>query len=730
MISIQEQDGWVQSVVEQVKSAQEDARAFGQAQRDGVVFSEEFVTEMRRNYYEITQAAHHQLNKARVGQEALRQDIRNIITLSGKFGKEVHSALANLRQQSEARDMAVSMLHTRQTENENYTLRFEQEAYKAHMHQRQELKSWADEKDKRERDMTETVKKLQQRLAESEHKRLEEASQAARSLRSTQYDVNTANQSLVAIQEEARVTEQTLRRELQELEASVTEKVSEQVKASLSKDIEKALAREARFADEQRAEERKRLDLQLEESMKKSAQTVIFRPEEFEAETAPQKKGKGKGKERPEKTPPPAPEAEGSGSGGLPPATGGDPPEPSDPDDSSSSDDEMDKRERKLRRALRKLTGKKKEKKSAVDKLAELIYEDRMNNRGNNKRPSMKLPELYDGKDYTIFRSWWRRVDQYMQVNEPTMPTDDVKIFWVGSLLKGAANKWHEFREARHKALKMKDTWESFAEDFQERFSDDLANDRDAEQMEELKYEESIQAYFAQLGELNTRLNESGTRFRLMIRRAMPQAIIDAVMHSCRKLPQEDDALITALTEAGETYEEGLCMKKLHGKKASATTSSTTVKGTTTATPDKKAADKGSSSASKPKADKGKTVSAFVRKEKLWEGDTWRNGIPKEEWGPRGSENCRRCLRSGHEACNCYAKTNTKGTKLPAHPSKVSNPVSATKRKRDEDEQEPGEEIEVKAEPKKAKIAAVIDQDVAMEDLRFWEPSSDAESLD
>ena len=47
----------------------------------------------------------------------------------------------------------------------------------------------------------------------------------------------------------------------------------------------------------------------------------------------------------------------------------------------------------------------------------------------------MKVPETFDGT-HSKLCSWWEPAKDYMEIYEPTMPTDSIKIKFVGSLLR------------------------------------------------------------------------------------------------------------------------------------------------------------------------------------------------------------------------------------------------------------------------------------------------------
>ena len=54
------------------------------------------------------------------------------------------------------------------------------------------------------------------------------------------------------------------------------------------------------------------------------------------------------------------------------------------------------------------------------------------------RRPTMKVPETFNGT-HSKLCSWWEPAKDYMEIYEPTMPTDSVKIKFVGSLLREEA---------------------------------------------------------------------------------------------------------------------------------------------------------------------------------------------------------------------------------------------------------------------------------------------------
>jgi len=324
-----------------------------------------------------------------------------------------------------------------------------------------------------------------------------------------------------------------------------------------------------------------------------------------------------------------------------------------------------------------------------------------------------------------------------MMVNALTMPTDDIKISWVGFLLEDGARKWYTSRKAEAEASGFSDTWPAFEEAFKERFTDRLADRSDLEKMENLKYKDSIYTYFAQLDELNTQVGAHGVQYRTLILRAMNKHIIKGVMARHGAIPKNDRDLVQALKDAGDAYEEWLRIEKWdqakHSKAPEA--SGKTVKGTTgsNATTGKDAVSgKGDSKPKAVKAKEGSKGAAAVtdtKKPKIWEGSTWKDGVPQEEIEehrgyPAEEGKCHRCGMKGHKGPWCFAKKTVRGTPLPAAQKST---VAATKRKRDDT---PSEEIEeVPTDPKRIKVTATVDPNAGKQQHMEWEYISDV-SLD
>ena len=338
----------------------------------------------------------------------------------------------------------------------------------------------------------------------------------------------------------------------------------------------------------------------------------------------------------------------------------------------------------------------------------------------------MKLPERFFGKDVSLFRSWWRSVQNYMDVYEPTMPTSLVKIRWVGSLLSEDALNWFLTRQTRNEVNRLTDTWSEFKEALVKEYTDELELDKDEEKLRALKYEGSISRYTAKLEEINSRVGMSGVTFRNMIKKAMSAEIMKMVYSRYGKVPTDDSDLLLAIKEAGKTVEE---IKRSLGDRSKDKTDDKKPKDQEK----KKDADQKRSEGRKAQ-DQGKgkgqeeTQAKKEKKASLWKsGKEAFEGVPQEEvdtYKAEGSK-CWRCGGDTHKMWDCFASKTKKGTTLPVHPSKQTASSSATKRKRSPEEESTVEE----PVQKKEKIAAAVaDPDTAMEQARIWEIETDCES--
>jgi len=205
-------------------------------------------------------------------------------------------------------------------------------------------------------------------------------------------------------------------------------------------------------------------------------------------------------------------------------------------------------------------------------------------------------------------------------------------------------------------------------------------------------------------------------------------------MYKYGLIPRQDSDLVEALKAAGITYEERVRLAKFQKNKTEATTA-----------PAKKPEGKEHRGAVSGGTQKQKTVPVKEGKgaaavtdstqPRLWEGPSWREGVPQEELDrydafPRSENKCKRCGNKGHKGPWCFATKSVEGTTLPPcpnHPKKKK--VAATKRKREDNEEEPESPIKEEDPPeKRAKIAAVVNEAIGKQQAEYWDYVTDSGS--
>ena len=88
----------------------------------------------------------------------------------------------------------------------------------------------------------------------------------------------------------------------------------------------------------------------------------------------------------------------------------------------------------------------------------------------SGKRIQMKSPDTFNGK-FEKFRRWWESVKEYLHVNQSRAPTDDIKIIFVGSLMKERGQDWYQERKRDLEAKKLHDNWAAFSASLVEDFT-------------------------------------------------------------------------------------------------------------------------------------------------------------------------------------------------------------------------------------------------------------------
>ena len=427
-----------------------------------------------------------------------------------------------------------------------------------------------------------------------------------------------------------------------------------------------------------------------------------------------------KGNSKAGKVPPPPPPPR------QPPvATGGDPgDDPGDNDDDPPPSEHSDRGRPKMRRSRDPSRSQSRDPRQLdKDEFAETIAlaahirsklkEGKEEDSG--KRLLVKAPDTFDGS-FIKFRRWWKSMYEYFTIHKRRVPTDETKIFSVGTFLRDQAADWYVERKRTLRAAKLKDNWEAFSEAMEDRFTDRQETGKDHEKLLSLEYGGEIQMFLAKFNELNSRVHLSGQALKRALTVAMSNDIHKSIWRKHSKIPDNDADLLQAVREAGIEEEE--LARATRAKKAMACPQKEK---------EKEAVPKGKTEL---KANKAKEKEVAPAKVTRGTGPAVKDKYPDQEilWGSFAEAvkgvldnkftkhreedvDCRRCRRNGHKTRACFAQTTNGGTKLPPPPKLPSGKASAIGTKRiAEADPAPEKEVEnaaaVHRPMKKARTAA------------------------
>jgi hypothetical protein len=414
---------------------------------------------------------------------------------------------------------------------------------------------------------------------------------------------------------------------------------------------------------------------------------------------------------------------------------------PSNPSDSSSSDGDSDP-ERRIPENLRRRRREQKQREENEEDKAEQFFKalyDRLTQprvaeiARKPKMPEMKAPQIFTGKDKTLFRAWWMSVQDYVETYSSAFPDEDAQVKWVGSLFSHKALSWHQERRKAIKSQGLKDNWAAFSSAIEAQFMDRREVQKDERRIRELQYEGDIDDYITKLEDLNMRVGASGPMFRAVIWDAMTPDMKKMVYQVAKGIPRDDDAMIEVVKEAAYIVEnideeiKGPKKKTLEVRESRQTKEAARPR--EAQQKDRKAKDKdGEKKGSSGKKDKKSDKPAVFAS-----GREALQNVPQSEIDKHKKDkaNSWRCGRSGHKMYECYAKKAVGGTDL----SSGGKTASLGKRKRDDEVDDDKEQEKSKGKDKKAKTAAVRqdheDIDIPDAQPRIWElEESDAMESD
>jgi hypothetical protein len=330
----------------------------------------------------------------------------------------------------------------------------------------------------------------------------------------------------------------------------------------------------------------------------------------------------------------------------------------------------------------------------------------------------LNKPPTYDGKELAKFRSWWMKVESYMETYAESFPQDLHKINWVGSLLTDKAQLWHQQRALQVNRMGLTDNWNGYVVALRERFRDPSERHRNSRKMAELRYHNDISQYLTELMDLNEVVQWSGTTFQNHIAKALPDEIVKLVYSRHGGLPDTDEEFLSAVQEAGLIYENMLSNPGLEsvGKGAPGSTSERSKPVPPPAKEPRSLS--GHNQSSRKEAGKTTGGSKVDPKSKRWSNNRDAlKGIDQADIDKRKSANkaCWRCGRDNHGTLDCFAKKDVNGKDLPPAPERTS----AIKRKNDAEEIPP---------PKKVRIDAITLPTPPFELGHIIEEPSDSDS--
>ena len=100
----------------------------------------------------------------------------------------------------------------------------------------------------------------------------------------------------------------------------------------------------------------------------------------------------------------------------------------------------------------------------------------------NGKRLPIKARETFNGS-FTKFRRWWESINEYFAIHHKRVPSDETKIFPLGTFLRDQAADWYTERKRSMKALYLEDNWVAFSAAMEDRFTDKQETGKDHEKL-------------------------------------------------------------------------------------------------------------------------------------------------------------------------------------------------------------------------------------------------------
>ena len=333
------------------------------------------------------------------------------------------------------------------------------------------------------------------------------------------------------------------------------------------------------------------------------------------------------------------------------------------------------------------------------------------------RRLSVKAPETFNG-EFVKFRGWWKSMQRYLRIYVSHIPDDTTQIDVVSTYFKDDTLLWYEARERLLDLRESQDSWKAFSSKLEARFTNKQEIAKDHKRILALKYEGSIQTFFAKLDELNSRVGLNGKAYKKVITDMMPSDMFDIILNKYGTIPSNENDLRSVVMKAGIIIEKRELARPKHNQPTNPSPSRSKDKGKDTGkgkeTEKSSPTQKGANTQGKDKAQAEKTggKGGQVPKDKYLDQEILcpsfvdaMKDVPAEEFAKHWENDfdCRRCGRNTHKTRACFAQKTISSTKLPDPPKQPSGKTAfAGSKRKAEDE----EESEKPTPPKKAKTAA------------------------
>ena len=134
-------------------------------------------------------------------------------------------------------------------------------------------------------------------------------------------------------------------------------------------------------------------------------------------------------------------------------------------------------------------------------------------------------------------------MQRYLRIYASHIPDDTTRIDVVSTYFKDDALLWYEARECLPDLRGSQDSWKAVSSKLEERFTDKQEIAKDHERILALKYEGSIQTFFAKLDELNSRVGLNGEAYKKVITDMMPSDMFDIIFNKYGTIPTNENNL-------------------------------------------------------------------------------------------------------------------------------------------------------------------------------------------